>query len=139
MKIGYWIAKSEPHTYSWDQLVADGRTEWDGVRNFEARNNLRAMKEGDRVLFYHSGAGKEIVGVARVVREAYPDPTAREGDWSCVDLAPVKALTRPVTLQQMKSDAALEGLMLLSRSRLSVLPLSLAHFRRILKLGQTKP
>lgn len=134
----YFLAKSEPETYAFAQLVKDAKTVWDGVRNFEARNNLRRMKKGDVVLFYHSGDDKAVVGVAKVLREAYPDPTSKEGDWSAVDLGPVKALAQPVSLGQMKSDPTFEGLSLLKKSRLSVLPVSPAHFARILKLGKTK-
>jgi predicted RNA-binding protein with PUA-like domain len=134
----YFLAKSEPETYAFAQLVKDKKTGWDGVRNFEARNNLRRMKKGDLVLFYHSGEAKAVVGVAKVLREAYPDPTSKEGDWSAVDLGPVKPLAEPVSLAQMKSDPAFEGLSLLKKSRLSVLPVSPAHFERILKLGKTK-
>src|SRR5882672_3536379 len=101
--MNYWLAKSEPESYSWAQLVKDGKTAWTGVRNFQARNTLRAMKKGDQVFFYHSGTGKEVVGIARVTKEAYPDPTATEGDWSCVDLVPVTALTRPVSLVAIKA------------------------------------
>jgi predicted RNA-binding protein with PUA-like domain len=135
--VNYWLAKSEPKKYSWASLVKDKRTAWDGVRNFEARNNLRAMKKGDLVFFYHSVDEKQIVGIARVVKEAYPDETAREGDWSCVDLAPVKALETPVTLARIKADPAFAEFKLLRRSRLSVVPVSAAHFKRLLKLGDT--
>ena len=132
----YFLAKSEPGTYAFARLVKDKKTVWDGVRNFEARNNLRRMKKGDFVLFYHSGDDKAVVGVAKVLREAYPDPTSSE-DWSAVDLAPVKPLAESVSLGQMKSDPAFEGLTLLKKSRLSVLPVSPEHFARILKLGKT--
>lgn len=138
MATRYFLTKSEPYKYSWDDLVRDERTMWDGVRNFEARNNLRSMKNGDLVLFYHSNEGKQVVGVARVVREAYADPTAREGDWSVVDLAPVKALAEPVELKTIKSEPALAGMALLKRSRLSVVPVTAAEFRHILKLGRTR-
>jgi predicted RNA-binding protein with PUA-like domain len=134
----YFLAKSEPAVYAFARLVKDKKTVWDGVRNFEARNNLRQMKKGDLVLFYHSGEDKAVVGIAKVLREAYPDPTSKEGDWSAVDLAPVKALTEHVTLAHMKADPAFEGLSLLKKSRLSVLPVSPTHFERILKLGKTK-
>jgi predicted RNA-binding protein with PUA-like domain len=134
----YFLAKSEPETYAFAQLVKDKKTVWDGVRNFEARNNLRQMKKGDLVLFYHSGDDKAVVGIAKVLREAYPDPTSKEGDWSAVDLGPVKPLAEYVSLGQMKADAGFEGLSLLKKSRLSVLPVSPAHFARILKLGKTK-
>lgn len=133
----YWLAKSEPAVYSFRELVADRRTTWDGVRSFEARNNLRAMKKGDLVLFYHSNEGKEIVGVAKVAREAYPDASAQEGDWSAVDLAPVKPLATPVTLAAIKADKKLTGMALLKRSRLSVVPVTSAEFQRILELGRT--
>jgi predicted RNA-binding protein with PUA-like domain len=134
----HWLAKSEPDVYPWQRLVEDRRTAWDGVRNFQARNNLRAMAKGDLVLFYHSVEEKAVVGIAKVVREAYPDPTAEDGDWSAVDVAPVKALAKPVTLADMKADPKLAGLALLKQSRLSVVPVSAEHFERIVKLGQTK-
>ncbi len=130
--------KSEPNKYSFAQLEKDGRTSWDGVRNFEARNNLRAMKKGDLVLFYHSNEGKEIVGIAKVVGEARPDPTAPEEDWSVVDIAPVKTVKEPVPLDVVKSDPDLADIALLKRSRLSVVPISKEHFDHILKLGKTK-
>jgi predicted RNA-binding protein with PUA-like domain len=134
----YFLAKSEPGTYAFAQLVKDRKTVWDGVRNFEARNNLRRMKKGDLVLFYHSGDDKAVVGVAKVLREAYPDPTGRGEDWSAVDLAPVKALAEPVSLAQMRDDPGFDGLVLLKKSRLSVLPVSPEHFARVLKFGKTK-
>jgi predicted RNA-binding protein with PUA-like domain len=134
----HWLIKSEPDTYSYARLVKDGRTTWDGVRNFQARNNLRAMKEGDLAFFYHSNVGKEVVGVARVLRDAYPDPTAPGEDWSAVDFAPAFELKKSVTLETMKKDAKLEGLELIRRGRLSVVPVSPAHFERILALGETK-
>jgi predicted RNA-binding protein with PUA-like domain len=118
--------------------VAEGRAAWDGVRNFEARNNLRAMKKGDLVLFYHSNEGKAVVGIAKVVREAYAEKTTDEGEWSSVDLAPVKPLSVPVTLAQIKADSKLTDILLVKRSRLSVVPVSAAHFAHILKLGVTK-
>jgi predicted RNA-binding protein with PUA-like domain len=138
MARGYWLIKSEPNVYGYAQLVEGGKTVWDGVRNFEARNNLRAMKEGDWAFFYHSTVGKEIVGVARVLREAYPDPRAKGEDWSAVDIGPAFALAKPVTLETMKKDPKLEGLQLIARSRLSVVPVSGSHFERILALGETK-
>jgi predicted RNA-binding protein with PUA-like domain len=131
----YWLVKSEPSAYSWDDLVRDGRTSWTGVRNFTARNNLRAMQEGDEVLFYHSVVGKEVVGVAKVVRTAYPDATAKEGDWSAIDLAPGKPLKQPVTLEQVKTVPALKEIALLRLSRLSVQPLGAEEFREIVRLG----
>ena len=110
MTANYWLVKTEPSTYSWEALVRDKHARWDGVRNFEARNNLRAMKKDDLVFCYHSGEGKEIVGIAKVVKEGYADPTAKEGDWCAVDLAPVKTLVRPVTLATLKADKALADL-----------------------------
>lgn len=138
MASSFWLAKSEPFKFPWEQLVRDKRTTWDGVRNFEARNNLRAMKKGDLVLFYHSNEGKEIVGIAKVAKEAYPDPTAGEGDWSVVDLVPHKALAKPVTLAQIKADKKLADMALLRRSRLSVVPVTSAEFAHILALAETK-
>jgi predicted RNA-binding protein with PUA-like domain len=134
----HWLVKSEPYKYPFAQLVKDKRTTWDGVRNFEARNNLRAMKKGDLLLFYHSNEGKEIVGVAKVVREAYVDPTAEGEDWSVVDIAPVTALTTPVTLASIKGDEKLAEMQLLRRSRLSVVPVTGAEFARVLSLSGTK-
>jgi predicted RNA-binding protein with PUA-like domain len=137
----YWLAKSEPETYSWDQLVREQRGRWDGVRNHVAKNHLRAMKKDDLVLFYHSGTGREVVGIAKVVREAYPDPTAdtpETGGWSAVDVVPVKKLSVAVTLTQIKADGAFADFLLVRQSRLSVMPVSPAHFRRILRLAQTR-
>lgn len=134
----YWLVKQEPDAYAWEAFVADGRTAWTGVRNFQARNNLRAMRTGDRVLYYHSNVGKEIVGCATVEREAYPDPTADEGDWSCVDLVPHKALRRHVTLDELKSDPGTGEIPLIRHTRLSVMPIDEAAFRRIAELGQTQ-
>ncbi|CAA9232315.1 MAG: Protein of unknown function DUF55 [uncultured Chthoniobacterales bacterium] len=131
----YWLVKSEPSAYSWDDLVRDGRTSWTGVRNFTARNNLRAMQEGDEVLFYHSVVGKTVVGVAKVVRTAYRDATAKEGDWSAVDIAPIKPLKQPVTLEQIKTVPQLTEIALLRLSRLSVQPLGEPEFRQIVRLG----
>src|SRR5690242_17064505 len=138
MPIQHWLIKSEPDVYSYDQLTADKRTTWDGIRNFQARNNLRAMREGDFALFYHSNVGKEVVGVARIVREAYPDPKAPGEDWSAVDVAAGFPVKKPVTLEVMKKDAALAGFKLLTHGRLSVVPVSPEHFARILALGETK-
>ena len=134
----HWLVKSEPYKYSFDQLTRDGRTIWDGVRNFEARNNLRAMKRGDLVLYYHSNEGKEVVGIARVAGEARPDPTAKGEDWSIVDIEPVKPLAVPVTLTQIKADKKLADFALLKRSRLSVVPVTPAQFEHILGLGRTQ-
>src|SRR6058998_4092593 len=114
----YWLLKSEPASYSWDDLVAEGKTSWTGVRNFTARNNLRSMHLGDEVLFYHSVTDKAVVGIAKVVRAAYPDRTAKEGDWSTVDLAPVKPLRQPVSLDQIKTAPRLKNISLLRQSRL---------------------
>ncbi len=134
----YWLMKSEPFTYPWEKLVRDGRGTWDGVRNFTARNNLRAMKKGDLALFYHSNEGKEVVGVMEVVREHYQDPTAHGADWSVVDVVPVKALARPVTLKEIKPDPDFADMPLVTRARLSVQPCSAEHFRKVLSLGKTK-
>jgi predicted RNA-binding protein with PUA-like domain len=131
----YWLVKQEPSTYSWDQLVRDGRTCWDGVRNHQARNNLAAMRMGDRVLFYHSVVGQAVVGIAEVAREAYPDPTTKDAHWVAVDLVPVKALRRPVTLEAIKAAPALRDIPLLRQSRLSVMPLEQAAFDAIVKMG----
>jgi predicted RNA-binding protein with PUA-like domain len=136
--MNYWLAKSEPEAYSWTQLVKDGKTAWTGVRNFQARNNLRAMKKGDAVFFYHSVTDKQVVGVAKVVKEAYPDGTAKEGDWSCVDLAPLKALAQPVTLDAAKKDKVLSETLLVRHSRISVTPLTEPQAKRLLELAQTK-
>jgi predicted RNA-binding protein with PUA-like domain len=133
----YWVVKQEPEAYSWTAFVKDGGSAWTGVRNFQARNNLRAMKKGDLVLYYHSVSDKQVVGLARVVKAAYPDPTAKEGDWSSVDLAPVTPLEAPVDLDTIKSDKALANIPLVSHGRLSVQPLTRAQFQRILKLGKT--
>ena len=136
--MNYWLVKQEPEAYSWSNFVKDGRTAWTGVRNFQARNNLRAMKKGDLVFFYHSVSEKQIVGLARVEKEAYPDATAEEGDWSCVDLVPVKPLKKPVTLEQIKADKLLKQIPLVKQSRLSVTPLSQPEFEQLLKLAETK-
>ena len=132
----FWLVKQEPSAYSWANLVADGKTAWTGVRNYTARNNLRAMRKGDAVFFYHSVEGKEIVGLAKVVREAYPDPTAKEGDWSAVDLAPEKALARPVTLDEIKRNPRLKQMALLRLSRLSVQPVTSVEFQEILRMAR---
>ncbi|HNQ74196.1 MAG TPA: EVE domain-containing protein [Verrucomicrobiota bacterium] len=135
----YWLVKSEPEDYSWQQFVQDGRAAWTGVRNYQARNNLRAMKGNDRVFFYHSVTGREVVGEARVVKEFYPDPTAREGEWSCVDLVPVQGFAQPVRLDQIKTDRILRAMPLVKQSRLSVSPVGAAQARRLLALGRAKP
>ena len=131
----HWLVKSEPASYSWEQFTKEGRAAWTGVRNFQARNNLRAMQVGDLVLFYHSVTGKEVVGIAKVAREAYPDPTSDEPGWDCVDLVPAKALKTPVTLKTIKRVPALKEIALLKQSRLSVMPLTTADYTAIVKLG----
>ncbi len=134
----FWLVKSEPSAYGWAQFCRDGRTEWTGVRNFEARNNLRAMQVGDRVLYYHSVEEKQLVGVAQVTRAARADPTAASGeDWVSVEIAPLQPLAVPVTLERMRKDARLRSFPLLTRGRLSVVPVTPAQFRRILELGKT--
>jgi predicted RNA-binding protein with PUA-like domain len=130
-----WLVKSEPFKYSWAQLCRDGRTRWDGVRNFEARNNLRAMRVGDRLLFYHSNEGKQIVGLAEVVAAAYPDPTAPGEDWSVVDVAPVATLAQPVPLSTIKAEPRLAELALLRKSRLSVVPVTAGEFALLMQMG----
>lgn len=132
----YWLVKSEPNAYSWSEFVADGGTYWDGVRNYQARNNMRAMKRGDRVLFYHSVSDKEVVGVARVARQSYPDPTTEDDRWVVVDLKPVEPLPRPVTLDRIKAEPSLSEIALVKQSRLSVLPLTAAEFETIVRLGR---
>jgi predicted RNA-binding protein with PUA-like domain len=134
----YWLVKSEPESYSWDSLVKERKTSWTGVRNFTARNNLRAMRVGDEVLYYHSVTDKAVVGIATVVRAAYPDATAKQGDWSTVDLAPVKALRNPVTLEQIKGKPSLKNISLVRQSRLSVHKLAALEFREILRLSRER-
>jgi predicted RNA-binding protein with PUA-like domain len=136
--INCWLVKQEPEEYPWAKFLQDGRTAWTGVRNFQARNHLRAMKNGDRVFYYHSGKEKQIVGLARVAREAYGDPTASEGDWSAVDLAPHKALKKPISLSAIKADKALKEMVLLRQSRLSVCPVTEVQCRRLLELAETR-
>jgi predicted RNA-binding protein with PUA-like domain len=133
--MNYWLVKQEPESYSWSDFVKDGKTSWTGVRNFAARLNLRAMKKGDQVFYYHSNTGKEIVGVAKVIREPYSDPTATEGDWTAVDLAPVKPLKKPVALDTMKADKILKDMKLVKISRLSVSPVTKEQVERILQLS----
>jgi len=135
----HWLVKQEPEAYSWSKFVADKMTAWTGVRNYQARNNLRAMRKGDSVLFYHSVSEKQIVGLARVARESYPDPTAKEGDWVAVDLEPVRPLEKPVTLDQIKKDKKLAKLGLLRQSRLSVTPVTAEEFAQILALAEAPP
>ena len=131
----FWLVKQEPSSYSWSDFKKEGKTNWTGVRNYTARNNLRKMRQGDEVLFYHSGEDKAVVGIARVKRPAYPDPTASEGDWSAVDLVPIKALARPVTLAEIKQSPRLRKMQLIRQSRLSVMPLTKVEFNGIIKMG----
>jgi len=139
MPRAHWLVKSEPFKYSWDDLVKDGSTYLDGVRNYQARNNLREMKVGDYALYYHSNVGKEVVGIANVIRSAYPDPTTDDDRWVVVDVAPVKPLKVPVTLAQIKADPQLVQIPLVTHSRLSVMPLEKSDFERILELGKIPP
>jgi predicted RNA-binding protein with PUA-like domain len=138
MAINYWLVKQEPESYAWATFLRDGRTAWTGVRNFQARNNLRSMKKGDRVAYYHSVSEKQVVGVAEVEREAYPDPTATEGEWWCVDLVPLQTLSKPVTLDSIKADKLLSRIPLVRQSRLSVSALGAKEFERLLELGETR-
>jgi len=134
----YWLVKQEPEDYSWADFVKEGRSAWTGVRNYQARNNLRSMSKGDLVFYYHSGEEKQIVGIAKVDKSAYADPTATEGDWSSVDLVPVKAVIQPVTLKEMKTDRVLKEMLLVRNSRLSVVPVSKAQFEKLVKLSNTR-
>jgi predicted RNA-binding protein with PUA-like domain len=138
-KSKYWMVKQEPETYSWDDFVGDGRTDWSGVRNYQARNNLRQMKVGDRVLFYHSGKEKAVVGLAEVVKSAYPDPTANDPQWVAVDLKPTKPLGTPVPLASIRYDKRLSQLPLIRQSQLSVMPLDKDEFDVIVAMGNSKP
>src|SRR5216110_307153 len=134
----FWLVKQEPSSYSWSDFAQEGKTSWTGVRNYTARNNLRRMQKGDEVLFYHSGEDKAVVGIAKVARTAYRDTTAKEGDWSAVDLVPVKRLPKPVTLREIKAKPALKNIALVRQSRLSVMPLGTREFRMILKMGAVR-
>jgi predicted RNA-binding protein with PUA-like domain len=134
-KSKHWMVKQEPETYSWDDFVRDGRTDWTGVRNYQARNNLREMKSGDRVLFYHSGKDKAVVGIAEVAKAAYPDPTAPDPQWVAIDLKPVKVLATPVPLAAIRYDKRLSGLPLIRQSQLSVMPLTKDEFDVLVGLG----
>jgi len=131
----FWLVKQEPSSYSWSDFIEEGQTSWTGVRNYAARNNLRKMRKGDEVLFYHSGDEKAVVGIAKVIRIAYRDPTAKEGDWSTVDLAPLKPLRHLVTLREIKRNPRLKNISLVRQSRLSVMPLAEAAFSEIVKMG----
>ena len=136
--MNFWLVKQEPSKYSWEQFVKDQGTYWDGVRNYQARNNLQAMKKGDLVFFYHSVVGKEVKGVAKVTRESYPDPTTHEEAWVVVDLKPVTPFKEPVTLDRIKKHSKLEDISLIKQSRLSVMPLTKTEFKIILTLGKTQ-
>jgi len=138
MRRRYWLVKQEPQAYAWETFFTEKGTAWTGVRNYQARNNLRDMQAGDYVAFYHSVSDKAVVGIAQVAKTAYPDPTADQGDWSCVDLTPLRALQEPVSLEQIKADPQLKKISLVRQSRLSVLPLTATEFRRLLALGKTK-
>lgn len=133
--VNYWLVKSEPSAYSWDDLVKDVGTRWDGVRNYQARNNLRAMKKGDLVLYYHSGAQPEIAGVAKVAKESYQDPTTDDDRWVAVDLTPVKPLNRPVPLDDIKKEKRLSNISLIKQGRLSVMPVTKDEYDVILGMG----
>lgn len=135
----YWLVKSEPKKYCWEKFIQDGRTFWDGVRNFQARNNLKAMKEGDLTLFYHSNEGKAVVGIAKIVKEAYQDPTTDDINWVAVDIIPIQTLTNPITLDAIKADERLRNIALVKQGRLSVMPLKAEEFDRILQLGDFIP
>lgn len=133
--MAYWLVKSEPFKYSWNQFVKDKQTFWDGVRNYQARNNLKAMQKGDEVFFYHSNEGLAIVGIAKVVKEHYQDPTTEDPNWVVVDLKPVKAFKKPVTLAEMKTEPALSNLALIRQGRLSVCPVTEAEWHTIMEMG----
>ena len=137
--MNYWLVKSEPDDYSWEQFTKDASTFWDGVRNYQARNNLQAMKKGDRVLFYHSQEGREVVGIAAVAKEANQDPTSDDPRWLAVDLIPVRALKKPVELGRIKQDTRLANIALLRNSRLSVIPLTPEEYSAIVELGEARP
>jgi len=134
----YWLVKQEPEDYSWTDLVRDGSTSWTGVRNFQARNNIRQMKVGDTVFFYHSGKEKSVVGIAQVAKAAYPDPTADDPAWIAVDIKPVKPLSRPVALVDIRANSKLSNLLLIRQSRLSVMPVTKQEFEEIVRMGGKK-
>lgn len=136
--MNYWLVKSEPFKYSWEQFVKDGKTFWDGVRNYQARNNMKGMKKGDLVLWYHSNEGLAVVGIAKVVKEFYQDPTTPDPNWVVVDLQPVKAMKEQVTLAQMKAEKRLENFQLIKQGRLSVCAATEEEFNTILEMGSTK-
>ncbi len=136
--MSYWLIKSEPSSYSWEKFVKEGRTTWDGIRNYAARNHLRSMKKGDEIFFYHSNVGLDIVGIAHVIKESYQDPSTKDPAWLVVDLKPVKPLQKPVTLQQVKNDPRLKDMALLKISRLSVQPVTEKEWTTILELSGEK-
>jgi len=136
--MAYWLVKSEPSAYSWEQFQKEGQTSWNGVRNYAARNHLKAMKKGDEVFFYHSNEGLEIVGIAKVVKEAYQDPTTDDEAWVVVDLKPVKKLKTPVSLQQIKGEKRLKDMALLRLSRLSVQPVTEEEWKVVMEMSGTK-
>lgn len=135
----YWLVKSEPSSYSWEQLVNDGSTYWDGVRNYQARNNLREMRKGDLVLYYHSNEGLAVVGIAKVIRESYQDPTTDDRRWLAVDIAPVEKLANPVSLETIKANAALREMVLVKNSRLSAMPVTKKEFETVVALAKIAP
>ena len=135
--MNYWLIKSEPFKYSWETFLKEGRTFWDGVRNYQARNNLRSMEEGDLCLFYHSNEGKEVVGIAKVVKTAYQDPTTEDTNWVAVDVVPVQSLKKTVTLQQIKAEPRLSQIGLIKQMRLSVVPIKAAEFDTILEMSES--
>ncbi len=137
--MAYWLMKSEPGEYSWDDLVAEKRDYWDGVRNYQASNNMKAMKKGDKAFFYHSVKAREIVGIMKIVKEYYPDHTDPTGRFGMVDVAPVRPFKTPVNLTQIKADPRFADISLVRQSRLSVLPLSAAHWKALCAMGGTKP
>ncbi len=134
--MNYWLVKQEPDAYSWDDFVQDGSTDWTGVRNYQARNNLRDMKKGDKVLFYHSNVGKEVVGIAKVTKPAFPDPTADDEKWVAVELSPIKPLKKSVGLDKIKENLALKDLKLIRQSQLSVMPVTKDEFEEILSMAK---
>ncbi|MBI2485609.1 MAG: EVE domain-containing protein [Deltaproteobacteria bacterium] len=136
--MNHWLVKSEPFKYSWEQFLKDGRTYWDGIRNYQARNNLKAMKKGDLVLFYHSNEGMEVVGIAKVTKESYQDPTTDDERWVVVDLKPVETLKNPVSLNEIKKDKRLKNIALIKQGRLSVMPATKDEYEVIVAMGRKK-
>lgn len=134
--MNYWLMKTEPDVFSWDQLVNDGKATWDGVRNYAARNNMRAMKKGDQVFIYHSNIGREVVGIAKISREHFPDPTTDDDRWSAVEVAPFKPLKKPVTLETIKKTPELRDMKLITIGRLSVMPVTKTEFDTIVRLSK---